>query len=230
VEECFLDYSGFYYTRSSKFENLPLPAYIPGGTPESGTFEYLEVVNEDPLTFMIAQDYIFDVVFGGEENISSNIAAFAQAADDTRAVINYMHSYPVPDEYATQPTCEERTYISYDVFINQISGLQVPKNIIAGADEREFTVSGGITTTGDAANVEVTVVAVNNNGVSETFIYEDVLGPSNPTFQYTEFVPTSLTINGATIIEWLATITDTAGLDYNPTNNEKDGESIVLQT
>ena len=55
-----------------------------------------------------------------------NIGGFAQASDDTRAVINFMHAWPVPVDFVTPVPCEPSGDITYDVSISDVSGLQVP--------------------------------------------------------------------------------------------------------
>ncbi len=49
-----------------------------------------------------------DAVFGTDPGfLDGNIGGFAQAADDTRAVIDFMHDRPVPLDYETPvPLCE----------------------------------------------------------------------------------------------------------------------------
>jgi hypothetical protein len=193
VEECFLDYGDYGYIREDNFLALPAPPYIPGtpGTPVDGWFEYLAVT--DPLAtpadarFQILQGSILDAVFCvdadglpvlpvdgvcvnppnaiGDGFLGGNIGGFSQAADDTRAVINFMHDWAIPDAdvYATAVPCEALSGITYDVSISDVTGLQVPKNYVNGG-EREFTVtvanagpdpaSGTVTVTADLPGVE----------------------------------------------------------------------------
>lgn len=134
VEKCFLDYSSFSYTRANNFStsspSLPRPPYMPEGSPDNGVFEYLVEASPEPL-FSIQTGPILDAVFcvdsSGDmvvldasnagvcpETVDSgftggNIGGFAQAADDTRAVINFMHSTQVPGipgGYETLPACD----------------------------------------------------------------------------------------------------------------------------
>jgi len=118
-EECFLDYRSFDYLRETNFgEELPDPPYVPLENPEVGWFEYLwlypdaTTLEGDPL-FFIKQGPILNAVFPllnelGEAididpgETGGNIAGFAQAADDARAVINFMHEHPVPVGYETE--------------------------------------------------------------------------------------------------------------------------------
>ena len=66
------------------------------------------------------------------------IGAFAQSADDTRAVVNFMHDWPIPDadNFATPVPCVPLNDITYDVLISDVSGLQVPRNIAIGGLRR----------------------------------------------------------------------------------------------
>jgi hypothetical protein len=181
VEKCFLNYGAYGYDRGLNFGALPRPAYIPGDNPSDGTFEYLKFVagTEDDPRFYIEQGPIMAGVFlddpgyiniymngnmGGDMN-SSNISRFAQTADDTRAVINFMHDWPMPDAdiFATPLVCEASGDIGYDVSISAVSGLQVPENIVDGSSDREFIVN--VANAGpDDATVTLTVTAIPDVG------------------------------------------------------------------
>ena len=113
-----------------------------------GWFEYLVPLSfhDDPPWFELTQGPIVTTVFpngnGGDPGFTEgNIGGFAQAADDTRAVINYMHDWAVPGGYETQVPCEVSGDINYDLSISEESGLQVPKQMIATAEDREFVVT-----------------------------------------------------------------------------------------
>lgn len=93
----YYNFRDFSYTRSTTYGgNLCYLAVVldENGLPVPGDEEgwYLvEVVNGS----------IMDGVFGSEDDYSgANVAAFAQAADDARAVIEFMHGHVVPDELA----------------------------------------------------------------------------------------------------------------------------------
>ncbi|MBL28547.1 MAG: hypothetical protein CMM50_13455 [Rhodospirillaceae bacterium] len=47
-------------------------------------------------TWTVTEVNIFDAVFGGEDVSATAAAGFAQAVDDSRAVVNYIHEYEVP--------------------------------------------------------------------------------------------------------------------------------------
>jgi hypothetical protein len=166
VEKCFLDYRAYGYYRLNNFVALPAPAYIPETeTPIDGWFEYLALVPGTVLVprFQILQGPITTAVFADEFGFTEgNIGGYAQAADDARAVINFMHDWPMPDAdvYATRVVCEaDPNLIAYDVSISDVSGLQVPKNIVDGSSDREFIVN--VANAGpDDATVTLTVTAI----------------------------------------------------------------------
>ncbi len=171
VEKCFLNYgavppngNAYAYRRGANFTALPSPAYIPGppGPAMEGQFEYLALVSSDsPPLFGIEQGPIMNAVFAGDLVEEGNIGGYARAADDTRAVIHFMHDWPMPDAdvYATEVLCEASDEIFYDVSISEESGLQVPKNIVDGSSDREFIVT--VANAGpDVATVTLTVTAI----------------------------------------------------------------------
>ena len=175
VEKCFLNYgnvppngNAYQYGRDENFRALPAPAYIPGppGTASEGWFEYLAVLDNTLPSFQILQGPITTAVFDGETGFTEgNIGGYAQAADDARAVINFMHDWPMPDAdvYATEVVCEASDEIAYDVSISDVSGLQVPQNIVDGSSDREFIVT--VANAGpDPATVTLTVTAIPDAG------------------------------------------------------------------
>ncbi|MDH3401706.1 MAG: hypothetical protein OEM03_12165 [Chromatiales bacterium] len=178
VHKCFLNYGNipgggvFGYGRGGNFGSLPFPAYIDDGLGnKDGVFEVLKWTEVDPdsPTFDIYRGPIFDRVFGGQEGKgTANIAGFVQAADDTREVINYMHSWPLPIEFVagdgtvtafqTPVTCEDSGGTGYDLSISADSGLQVPVQMAPNDEGREFIVT--IANAGpDAASGSVWVTA-----------------------------------------------------------------------
>jgi len=163
VEKCFLDYSSYGYVRQTNFGALPSPAYIPEGAPKDGWFEFLREVPGG--YYELAADDIFVTVFQSAPFTQNNIGGFAQTADDTRAVINYMHNWPVPGDAETAVPCMPipDPTPTYDLSISEMSGLQVPKQIKAGTEGREFTVT--VANAGpDAAAGTITVTAVQEAG------------------------------------------------------------------
>jgi hypothetical protein len=232
VEECFLDYGSFpVYNRALNFAGLPNPPYIPEDVPIAGWFEYL-TTQDAGQTFFIDQGPIDATVFQGGYS-GANIGGFAQAADDARAVIDFMHSNPVPEAYETKmPTCADSgTPPSgdprYDVYISDVSGLQVPVQIVDGSEGREFSVT--VANSGpDAASGTVTVTAEAANGVPIagspwTFEFSVVAGASQG---FTEFF--TINLGERTTIDWTATVT--AEFDFPVTNNTVTAVSTVKVT
>jgi len=246
VEKCFLNYVDYTYDREDNFGALPAPAYIPPTFPESGMFEYLYVVDDSTPTFGKATGPILDAVFCVDEDgnpviptdpsgecvgeiaegyTDGNIGGFAQAADDTRAVIDFMHSNPLPEDYLTPVDCEASDDIHYDLSISEQSGLQVPKNYVSGG-EREFFVN--VTNLGpDSANGTVTVVATNTNGdtLLGNWEFTFIALPAGQTVSFTQYF--TITTTSANI-NWNATVVaDPPGTDPNTGNNSVDAVSKV---
>ncbi len=166
VPTCFLDYSGFTYSRLAKFGGLPERPYVPMDDPVPGYFEYLALTNPDPPMFEIEQGPITTAVFQDEVGFDGgNIRGFAQEADDARAVIEFMHMWPVPEEFESTLTCDVSADIYYDVSISDVSGLQVPVRMVAGTEGREGTVT---VVNGGPAEATGTVMV--------TGVYEDADG------------------------------------------------------
>ena len=231
VEKCFLDYGSYGYDRMANFASLPDPAYIPTEDPEPGVFEYLTEVLPltDPVTFYIDQDLITTAAFADEPGyLEGNIGGFAQAVDDTRAVIEFMHSHPIPLDYATELVCEASGETGYDLSISDVSGLQVPARMVAGTEGREFTVA--ITNLGpDTAEGTVTVTAVTPDNVSipgfpREYLFSDLAGGENESWTES-FV---IDLGYATTVTWTATIV--AEFDVNPGNNSVSASTVVKVT
>ena len=248
-----LNGANYDYTRSVNFGALPAPPYIPKDVNTPGWFEYLAVV--DPLalvpSFQIDQGPIQDAVFcvDGEGNpldpvfatpcvslpplpgtveefSGSNIGAFAQAADDARAVIAFMHNWQVPVGYETAVPCTASGEVFYDLSISEQSGLQVPKNYVNGT-EREFTVTVG--NAGPApANGSVTLTA-EADGVTvlqREFEFTALPAGGNESFGELFTIDTS-----SDTIAWTATaVAGPPGTDPNPGNNEVTATSSVRAT
>ena len=223
VEKCFLDYGAYGYYRMANFstteQSLPAPAYIPELAPEEGWFEYLSLVPDtDPFLFEILQGPIMDAVFGIEPGFTDgNIGGFAQAADDTRAVINFMHNWPVPGDFDTPVPCLASGDTTYDVSISEVSGLQVPVRMVAGTEGREFTVTvNNENSSPDAASGTVTVTAIDADGAAidtfpKVYVFTDLLPGQNAS--WTEL----FSVDIKTTITWTATAD--AEFDVNTGNN-----------
>jgi len=246
----------YLYTRSDNFsttvQSLPLPAYIPDEA-AFGWFEYLAVLDPTLPSFQISQGPILDAVFcvdflgvpvlpvnGVCPGIidpgiidpgftDGNIGGFAQASDDTRAVINFMHDWPMPDAdvYGTPVPCVASGDTAYDVSISEESGLQVPVTYINGT-EREFIVA--VANAGpDAATGTVTVTAVQTNGAAvpgSPWVYEFTdLGAG---FSASFAEPFMIDLGTSTTITWTATVE--AEFDVNPLNNTVTATTSVRNT
>ena len=250
VEKCYLNYgpdvsdipptpvtdpANYLYTRSGNFstteQSLPFPAYIPTDT-SYGWFEYLDVTVTDPDLFFINQGPILDAVFPDSPFVDfdgGNIGGFAQASDDTRAVINFMHDWPMPDAdvYGTPVPCEASGDTAYDVSISEESGLQVPVTYINGTD-REFIVT--VANAGpDAATGTVTVTAVETNGdpiVGFPWVstFTDLGADNSESF----VEPFQIDLGRSTTITWTATVE--ADFDVNPLNNTVTATTSVKNT
>jgi hypothetical protein len=239
VEKRFLDYGqlpgpvAYGYDRGANFGALPFPAYIPADDPltpeiesQDGWFEYLTASGDGG--FEIVQGPILGAVFG-DPFVGSNIGGFAQAADDTRAVIEFMHTNAVPIGYETPVTCTyDETGIAYDVSISDVSGLQVPKRMVDGSEGRDFIVT--IANAGpDPASGTVTVTAVARNGVTIegspwTFGFTDLAMGGTESFP--QFF--SIDLGARTTIDWEAVVS--ADYDVNLSNNTVTATTSVKVT
>lgn len=165
VTKFFLNYTGYAYNRDANFANLPHEAYIRAQTefpqwPAQGPIMdgYFEYALADGLG---GSDYktgpisptVFDVNMIGDDLIG-----FAQEADDTRAVINFMHSNPLDDSYVTPIPCANTVPEHFDIFISPRSGLKVPVRMAAAGDGREGSVT--VENGGPATAMGVTVMVV----------------------------------------------------------------------
>jgi hypothetical protein len=161
VEKCFLNYNLYDgYDRISNFSTLPSPGYIGG----DGVFEYLEEVGEN--LYSVTQASISDTVFGGDPGYTAGkIDGFVEAADDTRAVINFMHSNPVPASAETPVPCtpQPNPTDQYDLSISSQSGLKVPRQVVSTTEGREFvlTVANGGP---DTAAGKIVLTAIRDDG------------------------------------------------------------------
>jgi len=217
VRKCFLNYGpdeeggNYAYERTANFGSLPLPAYIPESDPVDGRFEYLALWEEGiPNLFYIKQGPILEAVpelVADPILTASNIGGFAQAADDARAVIDFMHSNPLPLGHATAVPCGAIPGgdTTYDVSISDVSGLQVPVQMVDGTEGREFTVA--VANAGpDAASGTVTVTAVAANGGTIvgspwTFTFTDLAAGASESFVQAF----SVNLGEKTTITWTAT-------------------------
>lgn len=221
VEKCFLLYrpdgnpegSPYGYRRSETYSNLPYPPYIPAQSPQAGIFEYLTLYTSPgiiPPLFWIVQNPILPAVFpdpvvpGGHlpGYEGGNIGGFAQASDDARAAIDFMHSHPVLVGFETPVSCggtPPPPASSYDV---AMSTLQMPKNAVGGT-AREGTLTVTNAKGPDAASGTVDLIGTDTTGAvlsfSFSFTYLTPGASQSWTVAFTS--PTY-----ATTIAWTATV------------------------
>lgn len=241
VRKCFLNYGGehpdyvslggtianYDYERALNFGGLPSPAYIPAATPVDGYFEYLGVLDANIPSFYIVQADITDTVFGTDPGfLDGNIGGFTQAVDDSREVIEYTHDRPLPLGYETKvPLCDNPdTDLDYDVSISPQSGLQVPKRMVAGAEEpREILLT--VANAGpDTATGYVSLTGTDSNGAVVFEESEDFEIPGGGT-HLSEW---GFSLEYATNVDWTATAY--AEDDLNPANNTVTAVTKVMTT
>ena len=230
VEKCFLNYGAYGYTRANNFstteQSLPSPSYIPDENAH-GWFEYLYELAV-PATFGIQQGPIVDAVFAGDGGeYMSDIGGFAQAADDTRAVINYMHNWAVPDAYVTGVPCEASGVDGYDLSISDVSGLQVPVRIIDGSSDREFSVTVVNNGPDDAvADITVTAMVGGEHVSNSPWTWMGVAIGADASVTMMDLVP--INIGERATIDWTAVVE--SEFDANPGNNTATATSSVKVT
>lgn len=242
VNTCFLDYSGFSYTRLETFGALPDRPYVPSmDEAEEGWFEHLSLIGgSEPPMFEIAQGPTTLAVFGGEPGfVDGNIGGFTQEADDARAVIQYMHMWPVPEEFEARLTCDVAADIYYDVSISGDSGLQVPVRMVAGTEGREGTVTvanaGPAEATGTVMVVGVYTDSQGHEQTVSMVTIVDGLPTEEPIFAepeeftllpgYTQSWIFYFSMEEQTTIDWTATAY--AELDVAEANNTVTERTIV---
>lgn len=236
VHKCFLNYSNYKYRRAQTYRSLPYPAYIPEETPWAGWFEYLAFLryrtDDEPL-FWIRDARILPTVWPNLDTpelpgdflpgfTGGNVGGIAQAADDARAVILFMHDNPIPAGWETPPlACTGEHQITYDVSIDSTSGLAVPVNMVANEDGREGIVT--VANSGpDVASGSVTVEGVLNG---------TIIGPFDFTFAdlaagATQGWTFPIVATSAGTINWTATVT--APDDAYLANNTVTGVTEVM--
>jgi hypothetical protein len=176
--------------------------------------------------------------------MDGNIGGFVQAADDTRAVINYMHTYAVPADSATEVPCmpEPDPTLQYDLSISEKSGLKVPKQVTATTEGRELVVTVG-NAGPDIAAGTITVTANTDAGGDVALLLEDGSHIHSPfVFEFDELLSGTTTDTGVQLfiieephssakITWTAVVAPAAG-DEDPYmgNNAVDATSNVRVT
>jgi hypothetical protein len=90
-EVTYADFETFDYSRVDKYERVTVSWYAD--------------TDGDPTTLELQTASVLDAVFGGEDWVDENPAAgvddFAQAADDARAVIDFLHSETILEAVET---------------------------------------------------------------------------------------------------------------------------------
>ena len=192
VTKWFLDYTryadgtatGYSYDRMTNFAGpvpggLPSPAYLPTNAPQPGMFEFLQDLGGG--TYLATVGPILSAVFLDDPGYSGgDIGGFSEAADDTREVISFMHTYEVPDADATPVPCAPTPNPTelYDLSISDKSGLKVPRQVVATTEGREFVVNvlnSGPDTAAGTLSVTATTAAGGDvlvNGLPGPYIFE----------------------------------------------------------
>jgi hypothetical protein len=220
VNKCFLNYRTYDYSRTQTYGNLPFPKNIPAASPQLGYFDYLTLYsNGSPPLFFIDSASIVPTVFLSLPGfLDGNIGGFAQAGDDARAVIDFMHSHPVLAGYEAPVICDSSAPSYADVS----SKLQMPINMVANtAREGTLTVDvkGATVISGS-----VTVTGIDSRGQSVPVVLD-----SDPAFEGSKSWTVSFTgPSYATTITWTATAT--ADNDNNLTNNIAIATTTVLRS
>ena len=199
-----------------------------------GYFEYLglwsEPVGTDPYLFYIVQEAITPAVFGTDEGFTDgNIGGFAQAADDTREVIEFTHDRPIPLGYETKvPLCDmPDTGLIYDVSISEESGLQVPKRMVADAEEGRDIIVTVANAGPDVATGHVTVIGKDADQAEVFNETKDFVIPGGETFSNSNN-PWLFTLGYETTVSWTATAY--AEDDLNTDNNTVTATTKVMTT
>ena len=153
---------------------------------------------------------------------AASLIGFAHAADDSRAVIDYMHSWAVPVPDATPLTCSASGEIHYDVSISSDSGLQVPRRMVAGTEGREFTLTVANAGPDEATGTAIVNATDQSGNILATF-------PRTFTFTLNAGASTSWTesfsVDYATTVDWTATAE--APYDVNTANNTVTETTVV---
>jgi hypothetical protein len=220
---------------------------------EEGWFEYLGLWSEptaiEPYLFYIVQGPILDSVFCVDSSglpvlpehgvcptsiidpgfVAGNVGGFTQAADDTREVIEFTHDRPMPLGHETPvPLCDAPdTDLTYDVSISEESGLQVPKRMVADAEEgREIIVT--VANAGpDVATGRVTVIGKDAAQVEVFNQYKDFEILGGETYSNSND-PWLFSLGYATTVSWTATAY--AEDDLNTGNNTVTATTKVMTT
>ena len=216
VTKYFLDYSAYNYERAETYGNLPFPKNIPANSPQLGYFDYLTPYQSLTATdgrplFNISSANIVSTVFVSLP-IMDNIGAFAQASDDARAVIDFMHSHPVMAGYEAPVLCKGSVAPPPLPAVDVSSKLQMPTRMVGNTSrEGTFTVSN---LKGAPASGSALLVGKDSTGkeLFAQYNFNALAAGKSVSFIFPFKAP-----NYATTITWTATATAVG--DNNVTNN-----------
>jgi hypothetical protein len=216
VTKYFLDYSAYNYERAETYGNLPFPKNIPAKSPQLGYFDYLTPYQSLTATdgrplFNISSAKIVSTVFVSLP-IMNNIGAFAQASDDARAVIDFMHSHPVMVGYEAPVLCDGSVTPPTLPAVDVSSKLQMPTRM-AGNTTREGTLTVS-NLKGAPASGSALLVGKDSTGkeLFAQYNFNALAAGKSVSFIFPFKAP-----NYATTITWTATATAVG--DNNVTNN-----------
>ncbi|MDO9214201.1 MAG: hypothetical protein Q8Q54_18175 [Methylococcales bacterium] len=219
VNKCFLNYSAYNYERSQTYGNLPFPKNIPATNLQLGFFDYLtpyqnQITTDGRPLFYIKSASIVPTVFVSlPATGTANIRGFAQASDDARAVIDFMHSHPVMAGYEARVLCEGSAPPPPPVIVDVSSKLQMPTRMV-GNTTREGTLTVN-NLKGAPATGSVQLVGKDSTGKS-LLVYQNGFNALAAGKSVSFTIPFKGS-NYATTITWTATAT--AAGDNNTTNN-----------
>ena len=227
VNKCFLNYGNYNYARSQTYGNLPFPSNIPAANPQLGFFDYLTpylsltAPDGRPL-FNISSASIVPTVFQSLPGFTGgNIGGFAQASDDARAVIDFMHSHPVLVGYEAPVLCEGSTPPPPAAPVDVSSKLQVPKKMV-GNTTREATLT---VTNLKGALASGSVLLIGKDSTGKTVVSYQNSFSNLAAGKSTSFTVSFTAPGYATTIAW--TMTAIAAGDTNLTNNEVNATTPV---
>jgi hypothetical protein len=217
VNKCFLDYSAYNYERVETYGNLPFPKNIPAKSPQLGYFDYLTpysnlIATDGRPLFNISSASIVPTVFVSLP-VKNNIGGFAEASDDARAVIDFMHSHPVMTGYEAPVLCEGSVAPPPLPAVDVSSKLKMPTRMVGNTSrEGTLTVSN---LKGAPATGSVQLVGKDSTGI-QLLYYQNNFNALAAGKSVSFTVPFTGP-NYATTITWSATAT--AAGDNNVTNN-----------
>ncbi|OQW70068.1 MAG: hypothetical protein BVN35_18415 [Proteobacteria bacterium ST_bin11] len=230
VVKYFLDYGSYGYARANTYTKLPYPANIPANQPISGCFDYLTLYDDAttddgaPL-FYIDSAGIYPTVFSGLPGFTEgNVGGFAQASDDARAVIDFMHSHPVLAGYEAPVLCQAAPPPAAPVDLS--SKLQMPIRMV-GNTTREGTLTV-VNLKGAAASGTVQIKGIDSKQqqvLNTTYSFSGLATGQSQSWTVVFKGPSY-----ATTINWTATVTanPSTNVDSNLTNNTATAKTTVM--